>query len=125
MSVEPKIVQIRAKSTKLWARRFSYSFLDGIALKSTPLIIHCCISLVGPHLKITLSMKINQICREGVQIQCICISLVGPDLKISQAIQRFPEASISFKFKKDKEIYLINEDKKSAGKVSRFNVSVR
>eukprot|EP00268_Persea_americana_P046904 TRINITY_DN4851_c0_g1_i13.p1 TRINITY_DN4851_c0_g1~~TRINITY_DN4851_c0_g1_i13.p1 ORF type:complete len:109 (+),score=5.43 TRINITY_DN4851_c0_g1_i13:669-995(+) len=81
MSVEPKIVQIRAKSTKLWARRFSYSFLDGIALKSTPLIIHC------------------------------CISLVGPDLKISQAIQRFPEASISFKFKKDKEIYLINEDK--------------
>ena len=74
-------MQIRAKSTKLWAQRFSYSFLDGIALKSTPLIIHCCISLVGPH------------------------------LKISQAIQRFPEASISFKFKKDKEIYLINEDK--------------
>ena len=87
-------MQIRAKSTKLWARRFSYSFLDGIALKSTPLIIHCCISLVGPHLKIsqaiqrfpeasshsnskrikryTLSIKTNQICREGVQIQCIC-----------------------------------------------------
>ena len=66
---------------KVMGPEISYSFLDGIAIKSTLLIIHCCISLTRLHLKISLM------------------------------IQRFLEAFTSFKLKNDKEIYLINEDK--------------